>query len=61
VKYYGNEYMNGVRRYDYAIIEFVSDDSTTAICPAFILEFVQNNIMLGIPTPQYTDAEDLVL
>ncbi len=53
--------MNGVRRYDYAIIEFVSDDSTTAICPAFILEFVQNNIMLGIPTPQYTDAEDLVL
>jgi hypothetical protein len=26
VKYYANEYMNGQKRYDYAMIEFVSDD-----------------------------------
>jgi hypothetical protein len=28
VKYYANEYMNGQKRYDYAMIEFVSDDGT---------------------------------
>ncbi len=26
VKYYANEYMNGQKRYDYAMIKFVSDD-----------------------------------
>ncbi len=30
VKDYANEYMNGVKRYDYAMIEFVSDDDGTA-------------------------------
>jgi hypothetical protein len=55
VKYYANEYMNGQkRRYDYAMIEFVLDDRTIAICPAMILWFVQYNITLGIPTHQFT-------
>ena len=40
VKYYANEYMNGDKRYDYATIEFVSDDGTIATCPAMILGFV---------------------
>ncbi len=30
VKYYANEYMNGQKRYDYAMIEFLSDDSIVA-------------------------------
>ncbi len=45
VKYYANnEYMNGQKRYDYAMIEFVSDDGTIATCPAMILGFIQYNI-----------------
>ncbi len=40
VKYYANEYMNGQKRCDYAMIEFVSDDGTIATCPATILGFV---------------------
>jgi hypothetical protein len=39
VKYYASEYMNGQKMYDYAIIEFVSDDGTIATCPAMILGF----------------------
>ncbi len=54
VKYYANEYMNGQKRYDYAIIEFVPDDGTIATCHAMILGFVQYNITSGIPTPQFT-------
>jgi hypothetical protein len=61
VKYYANEYMNGQKRYDYAMIEFVSDDGTVATCPAMILGFVQYNITLGIPTPQFTGEEELSL
>jgi hypothetical protein len=61
VKYYANEYMNGQKRYDYAMIEFVSDDGTIATCPAMILGFVQYNITLGIPTPQFTGEEELTL
>jgi hypothetical protein len=61
VKYYANEYMNGQKRYDYAMIEFVSDDGTISTCPAMILVFVQYNITLGIPTPQFTGEEDLSL
>ncbi len=53
--------MNGEERYDYAMIEFVSDDSTIATCPAMILGFIRYNIMLGIPTPQFTDKEELLL
>jgi hypothetical protein len=44
VNYYANEYMNGQKRYDYAMIEFVSDDRTIAICPAMNLGFVSYNI-----------------
>ncbi len=40
VKYYASEYMNGKKRYDYAMIEFVSDDGAIATCPAMILGFV---------------------
>ncbi len=40
VKCYANEYMNGQKTYDYAMIEFVSDDGTIATCPAMILGFV---------------------
>jgi hypothetical protein len=29
------------KRYDYAMIDFVSDDGTIATCPAMILGFVQ--------------------
>jgi hypothetical protein len=58
VKYYASEYMNGQKRYDYAMIEFVSDDRTIATCPAMILGFVKYNITLGIPTPQVTGEEE---
>ena len=50
VKYYANEYMNSQKRYDYAMIKFVSDDGTIATCPAMRLGFVQYNITLGIST-----------
>jgi hypothetical protein len=53
--------MNGQMRYDYAMIDFVSDDGTIATCPAIIVGFVQYNIMLGIPTPQFTGEEELSL
>jgi hypothetical protein len=61
VQYYANEYMNGQKRYDYALIEFVSDDGTIATCPAMILGFVQYNIASGTPTPQFTGEEELSL
>jgi hypothetical protein len=61
VKYYASEYMNVQKRYDYAMIDFVSDDGTITTCPAMILRFVQYNITLGIPAPQFTDKEDLSL
>jgi hypothetical protein len=51
--------MNSQKRYDYAMIEFVSDDGTIATCPVMILGFVQYNITLGIPTPQFTGEEEL--
>jgi hypothetical protein len=51
VKNYAKEYMKGLKRYDYAMTEFVSDDGTIATCLAMILGFVQYNITLGIPTP----------
>ena len=40
VKYYANEYMNVQKRYDYAMIEFVSDYGTIVTWPAMILGFV---------------------
>jgi hypothetical protein len=58
VKYYANEYMNGQKRYDYAMIEIVLDDGTIANYPAMILGFVWLNIPLGIPTPQFTGEEE---
>ncbi len=61
VKYYANQYMNSQKRYDYAMIEFVSDDRTIATCPAMILGFVQYSIKLGTPTSQFTGEEDLSL
>ena len=37
--YYATEYMNGEKRYDYAMIDFLSDDGLSATCPAMILDF----------------------
>jgi hypothetical protein len=53
--------MNGQKRYDYAIIEFMSDDGTVATCPAMMLGFVGYNITLDIPSPQFTGEEELTL
>jgi hypothetical protein len=33
VVYYATELMNGNRRYDYALIDFVGDDGSTQSCP----------------------------
>ncbi len=49
--------MNGEKRYDYAIIDFLSDDGLSATCPAMILGFLRYNITLGIPTPHFSDEE----
>ncbi len=40
IKYYATEYMNGEKRYDYAMINFISDEGVTNTCPAKILGFV---------------------
>ncbi len=61
VKYYTKEYMNSEKRYEYAMIEFVSDDEAIATYPAMILGFVRCNITLGISTPHFTDNEKLLL
>ncbi len=53
--------MNCQKRYDYAMIDFVSDGGTIATCPAMILGIVRYNITLGIPTPQFTGEEELTL
>jgi len=44
IKYYATEYMTGEKRYDYAMINFVSDEGVTNTCPARILGFVRYNI-----------------
>ncbi len=49
--------MNGEKRHDYAMIEFVSDDGLKATCPSMILGFLQCNITLGILTPHFSDEE----
>ena len=41
IKYYATEYMNGEKRYDFAMINFVSDEGMAATCPAKILGFAQ--------------------
>jgi hypothetical protein len=61
VKYYANEYMNGQKRYNYAMIEFVADYGAITTCPAMILGFVQYNGTLDIPTPQFIGEEELSL
>jgi hypothetical protein len=61
IKYYATEYMNGEKRYDFAMINFVSDEGMTATCPAKILGFVRYNITKGIPTPQFSGDEELSL
>jgi hypothetical protein len=61
IKYYATEYMNGEKRYDYAMINFVSDEGMTSTCPSKILGFVRYNITKGIPTPQFSGDEELSL
>ncbi len=51
--------MNGKKRYDYAIINFMSDEGITETCPSKILGFVRYNITKGIPTPQFSGNEEL--
>jgi hypothetical protein len=58
IKYYATEYMNGEKRYDYAMINFESDDGHTATCPAKILGFVRYNITAGVPSPNRLVTED---
>jgi len=59
IKYYATEYTNGEKRYDHAMINFVSGEGMTATCPAKILGFVHYNITKGIPTPQFSGNEEL--
>ncbi len=59
VKFYATEYMNGNRRYDFAMIDFLLDDGDTATCPAKILGFVRYNITSGIPTPHISGNDRL--
>ncbi len=61
IKYYTTEYMNGEKRYDYAMNNFVSDKGMTASCSAKNLGFVRYNITKGIPTPQFSGDEKLSL
>jgi len=61
ITYYATEYMNGEKRYDYAMINFFSDKGMTTTCPAKILGFVHYNITKGIPTPQFSGDEELSL
>ena len=58
IKYYATEYMNGEKRYDYAMINFELDDGDTATCPAKILGFVRYNITAGVPSPNRLGTED---
>jgi hypothetical protein len=48
--------MNGKKRYDYAMIKFVSDEDITETCPAKILGFIRYNITTGIPSPPNIQA-----
>jgi hypothetical protein len=61
VKCYATKYINGEKRYNYAMIDFLLDNGTLATCPAMILGFVRYNITLGIPTPHFTEEEELSL
>ncbi len=61
IKYYATEYMNGEKRYDYAMINFISDEGVTNTCPAKLLGFVRYNITKGISTPQFSGNEELSL
>ncbi len=49
--------MNGEKRYDYAMIVFLSDDGLSATCPAMMFEFLRYNITLGIHTSHFSDEE----
>ncbi len=51
--------MNGGKRYDYEMINFVSDEGITETCPSKILGFVGYNITKGIPMPQFSGNEEL--
>ena len=61
VIYYATELMNGERRYDYAMIDFITDTGDTKCCPAKILGFIRYNKTSGIPTPQFIQDECLTI
>jgi hypothetical protein len=52
---------HGHRRYDYALIDFESNDGATKSCPSLTLGFIRNDITLGIPTPQFIHDDELSL
>ena len=43
------------------MIDFQSEDGTSSTCPAKIPGFVRYDITLGIPTPHFSDDEELSL
>jgi hypothetical protein len=61
VIYYATELINGIRRYDYALIDFVGNDGSTQSCPSLILGFIRYDITSGIPTPHFIHEQELSL
>ncbi len=61
VIYYATELMNGDRWYNYAMIDFITDNGDTKCCPAKILGFIRYKKTLGIPTPQFIQDECLTI
>ena len=53
--------MNGTRRYDYAMINFVSDNGNETTCPCMILGFIRYDQTLGIPTPKFINEDGMTL
>jgi hypothetical protein len=61
VIYYASELKNGQKWYDYALVDFVDNDGATQSCPALMLGFIEYDITLGIPTPQFVHEDELSL
>jgi hypothetical protein len=60
VKYYTTEYMNGGKRYDYAMINFVSDEGMTETCPSKILGFVRYNTLAARGLEEWRNFKELL-
>jgi hypothetical protein len=53
IKYYATEYMNGEKRYDYAMINFVSEEGVTHTCPANFLGLYVTTSQKVSPHPSF--------